>query len=39
MGLQFGHNTTANRELTATKWGGIASLELRHAGDTPTASF
>jgi len=25
MGLQFGHNTTANRELTATKWG-----ELHH---------
>ena len=22
MGLQFGDNTTANCELTATKWGG-----------------
>ena len=39
MGLQFGHDTTANCELIATKWGGIATLELRHAGDTPPASF
>ena len=28
--------TTPNRGLTASKRGGIAPLEARHAGDTPT---
>ena len=39
-GLHFGHHTTSNRDLTATKrTGEMASLEPRHAGDTPTASL
>ena len=38
-GLHFGLHTTSNRDLTATKRGEMASLEIRHAGDTPAASF
>ena len=32
MGLQFGHNTTANCELTATKRGGNYAIQ---SSDTP----
>ena len=39
MGLQFGHNTTANCELTATKRGELRHPRLRHAGDTPLEGF
>lgn len=36
MGLQFDDYTASSRGLPATNWGGNASLEPRHADDTPT---
>ena len=35
----MGRHTAPNRDLTASKRGGIAPLEARHAGDTPWRGF
>ena len=39
MGLQFGHNTTANCELTVTNRGELHYTGVRRADDTPPAGF
>ena len=39
MGLQFGRDTAANCELTATNQGELHYTGVRHAGDTPREGF
>ena len=39
MGLHFRDNTTANRDLAATKRGELHDMRLRHADDTPPEGF